>query len=282
MEDGFGGRTMKRDKIRVCILRVAGTNCDKETKTALQDVGMSAEVVHFRQLSTDQNLMEYNMLVVPGGFSHGDYVRAGAIWGKKLMATMGKDIRRFMDEGRPILGICNGFQVLVEAGLLPQSQGVSRFPEAALASNSPSGYNCRWIYLRLETSSTCIFTKRILKRTLRIPVAHAEGRFLFEGKNTDKQLEELINNRQLVFRYCHEDGEFAEGNFPVNPNGSLYDIAGICSPSGTVFGLMPHPERAYFGWQSPNWTMETEKEPPPYGDGKLLFESAAEYLEKKF
>jgi phosphoribosylformylglycinamidine synthase I len=271
---------MKREDIRVCILRVAGTNCDRETKTALQDVGINPEVVHFKKLSKHQNLMEYDMLIVPGGFSHGDYVRAGAIWGKKLMATMEKDVRRFMDEGRPILGICNGFQVLIEAGLLPQSHGLSRFPEAALASNDPSGYNCRWVYLRLESSSTCIFTKSVPKVVLRIPVAHAEGRFLFEGKKADKQLEKLFNKGQLVFRYCHEDGGLAEGKYPVNPNGSFYDIAGICSPCGTVFGLMPHPERAYFGWQSPDWTMA--KEFPKHGDGNLIFESAAEYLEKRF
>lgn len=271
---------MKREDMRVCILRVAGTNCDRETKIAIQDVGINSEIVHFKKLVKNQNLMEYDMLVIPGGFSHGDYVRAGAIWGKKLMATMEKDIKRFIDEERPILGICNGFQVLIEAGLLPQSHGVSRFPEATLASNSPSGYSCRWVNLKRESSSACIFTKDIPEVVLRIPVAHSEGRFLFEDKKADEQLEKLINKEQLVFRYCHEDGEYAEGKYPVNPNGAFYDIAGICSPSGTTFGLMPHPERAYFGWQSPDWTRE--KEIPKHGDGSLIFESAAKYLEKRF
>jgi len=141
---------VKREEIRVCILRVGGTNCDVETKRAFQKSGMKAEVIHFNQLVKQQNLLDYNVLVIPGGFSHGDYVRAGAIWAKRLMAKLGKDVNKFVDEERPILGICNGFQVLIEAGLLPQFNGVSLFPEAALGTNVPSGYNCRWVYLKRE------------------------------------------------------------------------------------------------------------------------------------
>lgn len=272
---------MKREEIRVCILRVGGTNCDVETKRAFQKSGMKAEVIHFNQLVKQQNLLDYNVLVIPGGFSHGDYVRAGAIWAKRLMAKLGKDVNKFVDEERPILGICNGFQVLIEAGLLPQFNGVSLFPEAALGTNVPSGYNCRWVYLKREGGGNCVFTKKLSKGlVVRIPVAHSEGRFMFAKENEKKYLEKLLDNDQLVFRYCHRNGEYAEEKYPLNPNGSFYDIAGICNPSGTILGLMPHPERAYFGWQLPDWTKN--KTLPSFGDGKLIFESVAEYLTRKF
>lgn len=270
---------MKREEIHVCILRVGGTNCDAETKRAFQHTGMKAEVVHFNQLARQQNLLDYNVLVIPGGFSHGDYVRAGAIWAKRLMTKLGKGIKKFVKEERPILGICNGFQVLIEAGLLPQFDGISIFPEAALGTNIPSGYNCRWVHLKHESNNNCLFTKIIPSNSVvKIPVAHSEGRFIFAKENEKKHLERLLDNNQLVFRYCHDSGEYADGVYPSNPNGSFYDIAGICDSSGTVFGLMPHPERAYFKWQLPDWTRD--KVPSDFGDGKLIFESVAEYLEK--
>jgi len=127
----------------------------------------------------------------------------------------------------------------------------------------------------------CVFTKKLSKGlVVRIPVAHSEGRFMFAKENEKKYLEKLLDNDQLVFRYCHRNGEYAEGKYPLNPNGSFYDIAGICDPSGTILGLMPHPERAYFGWQLPDWTKNETL--PSFGDGKLIFESVAEYLTRKF
>lgn len=272
---------MKREEIRICILRVGGTNCDVETKRAFEESKMKAEVVHFNQLVKQQNLLDYNVLVIPGGFSHGDYVRAGAIWAKRLMAKLGRSVRQFINKEHPILGICNGFQVLIEAGLLPRFEGISPFPEAALGTNIPSGYNCRWTYLKHESRGNCVFTKKIPSNSVvRIPVAHSEGRFMFTKENEKKYLEKLMDNDQLVFRYCSHKGEHAEGKYPLNPNGSFRDIAGICDPSGTIFGLMPHPERAYFWWQLPDWTKNEIV--PTFGDGKLIFESVAEYLTRKF
>ncbi len=270
---------MKREEACVCILRVGGTNCDAETKRAFRESRMTAKVVHFNELVKKQNLLDYDVLVIPGGFSHGDYVRAGAIWAKRLMAKLGKDLENFVNEGRPILGICNGFQVLIEAGLLPQFDGISPFPEAALGTNIPSGYNCRWVYLKHESRGNCVFTKKI-KSVVRIPVAHSEGRFLFAKEKEKQYLEKLLDNDQLVFRYCHRNGAYADKKYPSNPNGSFYDIAGICDPSGTIFGLMPHPERAYFEWQLPDWTKHATL--PTFSDGKLIFESVAEYLTKRF
>ncbi|MGQ9551459.1 MAG: phosphoribosylformylglycinamidine synthase subunit PurQ [Candidatus Bathycorpusculaceae bacterium] len=272
---------MKRQEIKVCVLRVGGTNCDAETEWALQELGAKAETLHVKELVKHKNLMEYHALVFPGGFSYGDYVRAGAIWAKWLLAKLGKEIEAFVDEGRPILGICNGFQVLVEAGLLPGFEGISRYPEASLATNIPPGYNCRWIYLKQENYGKCLFTWKIPKgKVLRMPVAHSEGRFIFSKEKEEQLLEKLLENDQIVFRYCNKKGKYAEGNFPTNPNGSFHDIAGICNPEGTVFGLMPHPERAFYWWQQPDWTRQVRT--PQYCDGKLIFESLIEKLAEKF
>lgn len=272
---------MKREEIKICILRVGGTNCDAETQTAFEALSVQAEVLHVNEIVKRQNLLEYNALVFPGGFSFGDYVRAGAIWAKWILAKLGKELKSFMEEGRPILGICNGFQVLVEAGFLPAFEGIAPYPEAALATNYPPGYNCRWVYVKHENRGKCIFTRKIPKgRVLRMPIAHSEGRFLFPKERERLYLERLYENDQLVFRYSDKNGDYAEGRFPINPNGSFHDIVGICNPEGTVFGLMPHPERAFYWWQQPDWTRQMLM--PQYGDGKLIFESVIEYLTKKF
>ncbi len=271
---------MKRGEIKACILRVGGTNCDAETKRAFTELGAQAEIVHANDIVKRRNLLEYQILVFPGGFSYGDYVRAGAIWAKWLLAKLGKELNAFIDEGRLVLGICNGFQVLVEAGLLPRFEGTSPYPEAALATNSPPGYNCRWITIRHESNGKSVLTCKIPKgKVLRMPVAHSEGRYLFDKEKERQLLEKLYENDQLVFRYCTDNGEYAKGRFPANPNGSFHDIAGICSPDGTIFGLMPHPERAFYWWQLPDWT--DHEQLPEYGDGELIFESLIQYLTKK-
>lgn len=271
---------MKREKIKVCVLRVGGTNCDAETARSFEELGIQTEVVHVNEIVKRRSILDYDCLVFPGGFSYGDYVRAGAIWAKWIVAKLGKELEAFVDEGRPILGICNGFQVLVEAGLLPSFEGTSTYPEAALATNVPPGYNCRWISLKHENRGKCAFTWKIPRgKVLRVPVAHGEGRFIFPKEKEKQLLERLVENDQLVFRYCHGNGEYAEGSYPANPNGSYFDIAGICNPEGTVFGLMPHPERAFYWWQQPNWTGKERM--PQYGEGKLIFESIVAHIEKK-
>jgi phosphoribosylformylglycinamidine synthase len=265
----------------MCILRTGGTNCDAETRRALKDLGVEAEIVHYNKFLKERNLLEYSALVFPGGFSYGDYVRAGVIWAKSLVTKLGSELKRFVEEERPVLGICNGFQVLVEAGLLPGFDGVSEYPEAALAPNVPPGYNCRWIRLKHENNGKCIFTRKIPKgKVLRIPVAHSEGRFLFPKEKEGEYLAKLCDNDQLVFRYCRADGSYADGDYPTNPNGAFYDIAGICNATGTIFGLMPHPERAFYGWQLPDWTGKEIL--PEFGDGKLVLESVIDFILKKF
>jgi len=273
---------MQTEEIKVCILRVGGTNCDAETKRAIEDLGAQAEIVHLNTLVEKKNLLNYAALVFPGGFSHGDYVRAGAILAKEIVAKLSDQLKQFVEEERPILGICNGFQVLVEAGLLPGfDDSTSELPQAALATNLPIGYRCTWIYLKHENKGKCVLTKGLKKgAVLRIPIAHAEGRFMFEKEKQREYLQKLCDQDQLVFRYCTEKGEYAEGMYPVNPNGAFHDIAGICDSTGTIFGLMPHPERAYYGWQQPDWT-RTERV-PKYGDGKTIFECMIQHLTKKF
>lgn len=270
---------MKRGEIRVCVLRVGGTNCDAETRLSFAALGVQAEVAHVNEVVRKKSLLEYDVLVFPGGFSYGDYVRAGAIWAKWILAKLGKELKAFVDEGRLILGICNGFQVLVETGLLPGFEGMSPYPEAGLATNFPPGYNCRWISLKHENNGKCAFTSQIPKgKVLHLPVAHSEGRFLFPKEKEKQYLEKLQENDQLVFRYCNKDGQYAEGSFPTNPNGSFRDIAGICNPEGTVFGLMPHPERAFYWWQQADWTKQQVM--LEHGDGKVIFESLINHLEK--
>ncbi|MEM4577065.1 MAG: phosphoribosylformylglycinamidine synthase subunit PurQ [Candidatus Nezhaarchaeales archaeon] len=261
--------------LRACIIRVGGTNCDFETKVALEDLGVETDIVHMNQLLKKRvNLEDYNLLVIPGGFSYGDYVRAGAIWGKKLAFKMRKDLEKFIEEGKAVIGICNGFQVLVEAGVLPGLSGLSDYPEAALATNSSAKYECRWVHLK-HHSSRCKLLSKLAERTiLRIPVGHGEGKFVASRETLDK----IVELGLVVFTYCKPDGSSANGEYPYNPNGSMLDIAGICNKEGNVMGMMPHPERAYFGWQMPDWTLQDG--PTTYGDGRIILESVVDYVRK--
>jgi phosphoribosylformylglycinamidine synthase len=196
-----------------------------------------------------------------------------------VLAKLGKELKAFVDENRPILGICNGFQVLVEAGLLPGFDGFSSYAQAALATNLPPGYNCRWIRVKHENKRKCALTRNIPHGAiLKVPVAHAEGRFMFAKEKEKQQMDKLYDNDQLVFRYCHESGEYAEGSYPANPNGSFHDIAGICNAQGNILGLMPHPERAFFWWQQPDWTRKRRMS--EFGDGNLVFEGLIDYLKR--
>ena len=243
---------------------MGGTNCDLEVKVALEELGLKADVLLMNQL---KNVMDYQMLVFPGGFSYGDYVRAGAIWGKEIYSKIGSAVKAFSDDGRLVLGICNGFQVLIEAGLLP-GNSVSGIPTASLANNVSAKYECRWIKLRVEGTNSPFAKTMKAGDILDVPIGHGEGRLLLPPEG----FEELKRAGGIVFRYASEDGNPAEGRYPDNPNGSIYDIAGICNKKGNIMGLMPHPERAFFGWQLP------ERGKAPHGDGKKIFDGAIDYI----
>lgn len=271
---------MKKEDIKVLLIRAPGTNCDAETKNAFDSLGTDVRLIHTQEVFRQKNLEEYDILVFPGGFSYGDYVRSGAIWAKECEYRIGKELESFSESGKPIIGICNGFQVLVEMGFLPGFNGRSNYPEAALANNS-YGYQCRWTRLKFQNNGSCEMLNMIPKdQILKFPVAHGEGRFLFPPEKQEINLKELLKQDQLVFRYVRDDGTYPLEKPWANPNGAFYDIAGICNPEGNILGLMPHPERAYYRYLMPEWTKEQTVD--GYGDGKIFFESIVRFVEKTF
>jgi phosphoribosylformylglycinamidine synthase subunit PurQ / glutaminase len=262
-------------------MRVGGTNRDLDAVSCFEDLGVNVEILHLNDILRRRNLGTYHGLVFPGGFAYGDYVRAGAIWAKRILAFLGQDLQTFADAGKPIIGICNGFQVLVEVGLLPGLvvSDHSGAPSAALASNESGKFECRWVYMKRNPNTKSIFTTACQSSVVRFPIAHGEGRFLLPREGKDNILTQLHENNQVVLEYSDPNGNPAEGKYPENPNGSIGDVAGICSPSGTIFGLMPHPENAYWGYQQPDWTAQPGA-PQKYGDGHCIFQSMVEYIEK--
>jgi phosphoribosylformylglycinamidine synthase len=270
---------MKRQDIRVLLMRAPGTNCDLETVRAFRDLGVQADLVHTQKVFRDKNLLDYNILVFPGGWSYGDYVRSGAIWAKECEYRIGKEIKQFVDDGRPMIGICNGFQQLVELGYLPGFKGKSKYPEAALA-NSTHSYQSRWIRMKYYGKGNCGMMGGLREgHIISCPIAHGEGRFVLPKEKEEQLLKKLYDEDMLVWRYVGADGNPAGMSWPENPNGAFHDIAGICNPEGTILGLMPHPERAYYGYLMPEWTRTGLKK---YGDGRPFYESIVKYAEKKF
>ena len=271
---------MKAEDVKVCVVRIEGTNCEDEMAYAFQSVGAQAEKVHLKQLlgqcapELKRSLEDYDVLAFPGGFSAGDYVRAGAIFAARMKAGIGKDLRDFVEAGKPVLGVCNGFQILVELGLLPATEGVmSEVPEAALYTNDSGRFECRPTVLRNDNRGKCIFTCDMKKGELfQCPSAHAEGKLMSQIPGFVSKLED---NDQIVFRYTMPDGSRAA--YPWNPNGSPGDVAGICNPAGNVMGMMPHPERVMTPYTAADWT----RHPLTEGPGRKIFTSAMKYLSKR-
>ncbi len=271
---------MKPEEMQILILRAPGTNCDLETVRAFNDLKTNVNLIHTQKIFKEKNLEEYDVLVFPGGFSYGDYVRSGAIWAKECEYRIGKELVEFVNSGKPVIGICNGFQQLVELGFLPGWEGKSRYPEAALG-NSTHGYQNRWIRMSYEGNGNCGMMSGLDEGyVLRCPVAHGEGRFILPPDEKEKLLDKLYEQDMIVWRYVKQDGSYANYDWPANPNGAYHDIAGICNPEGTVMGLMPHPERAYYGYLMPEWTKYGM--PDKYGDGHPFFKSIVDYVTKKF
>jgi phosphoribosylformylglycinamidine synthase len=267
------------DKAKVIVLRTAGTNCDVETAFAFKSSGAQVDSVHINELfSGNVRLKTYHILAVPGGFTYGDDIESGRILANELRIRLGEDLCRFIDDKKLIIGICNGFQVLVKSGILPgaldEKKGNGhRFSQRATLINNDSGkFEDRWCYLKAEGRS--VWTEG-LEEIVYYPVAHAEGKFVPRDKEV---LDQLNGNGQIAFRYCGPQGEKA--GYPGNPNGSIEDIAGITDSTGRVLGLMPHPERHFLFTQHPFWSRLGAW--ARYGQGAKVFKNGVDYVKRKF
>ena len=265
-------------KPRVLVLTGYGINCDVESEFAFQQAGALAERVHINDLIEGQKkLSDYQVLVFPGGFSFGDDVASGKVLALRAKANLGDEILRFIQDGKLILGICNGFQVMAKFGLLADPAGDYRTQRVTVTTNNSNRYEDRWVYL-LRVSQKCVWTEGVDR--IYLPVAHGEGKF-FAGEPVVDAIEQ---GDQVGFRYATENFEPAQGKFPQNPNGSLRDIAGICDPTGRIYGMMPHPERFLHFTNHPRWTrlkveLRREGKPvPETSDGLRIFQNGVNYF----
>ena len=281
-------------QIRAVVLRAAGINCDMETEYALELAGAKTERVHINRLIEEKTALDqYQIMVFPGGFSYGDDVAAGKILANQVVHHLYEPVQKFIDDGKLVLGICNGFQVLVKAGILPgfeESAGTEN-PSTALRAgaevkeknktskitgqpvtvtyNDSGKFEDRWAYLAPQTDR-CIFIER--GRQIYLPVAHGEGKVVTKDA---KVLEKLRSDGYIAFKYVDKDGR--EGDYPVNPNGSVDSIAGLTDNTGRVLGLMPHPERYVRLTQHPHWSRLKNRQ---NGDGMTIFNNAIRYIQK--
>lgn len=257
---------------RVLILRAPGTNCDRETAHAFKMVGATVELVHINRLRTEPGLAtQCQILCIPGGFSFGDDIGAGRIFASQLRHHLTDAVAHFQSRDKLVLGICNGFQVLIQTGLLApvDSHGTSA---ATLTDNDSGKFEDRWVELQVR-GDRCVFLAGIDRMYL--PVAHAEGKFVPRDGAT---LSALDSHGQLPLRYQHLNSSqtSADVAYPDNPNGSIANVAGMCDATGRVFGLMPHPERYVDRTHHPRWTRETL---PEHGDGLGIFQNAVRFFE---
>ncbi|MFZ0450507.1 MAG: phosphoribosylformylglycinamidine synthase I [Desulfatiglandaceae bacterium] len=267
--------------VKALVLTGYGLNCDYETDYALRLAGAESSRVHINEVISGygSNLEDFQILVFGGGFSWGDDHGAGVLMASKLKRHLGDDIARFIDDGKLILGICNGFQCLVNLGLLPAFDDRYDERRTALACNDSGNFINTWVKLKINTDSPCIFTRGL--STIDLPVRHGEGKFFA----SEEDLMRLFKDNQVVLQYADPEGDEARGAWPWNPNGSLRDIAGICDSTGRVFGLMPHPEAFNHSTNHPEWTRRKqellrrgEAFHSEEGQGILIFRNAVEYL----
>jgi phosphoribosylformylglycinamidine synthase I len=249
----------------VLILHATGTNRDHDAARAVEEAGGRVEILHVNALrAAPGRLHDFRLLVLPGGFSYGDDLGAGRLWASDLRWLFQDDLARFIEAGKPVLGICNGFQALVKSGWLPGPPDGG--PQATLTRNASNRFECRWVRLRPDPASPCLFTRGVAG-PIYCPVAHGEGRFVPASESI---LADLQARRQVAVVYTGPDGNPAR--YPANPNGSVAGIAGICNRAGNVLGLMPHPEDHIYPAQHPRWTRDERGEL-----GLVLFEKGVEY-----
>lgn len=249
-----------------------GTNNEYEAYQSFSRIGLNPRYVHVNELKNKTvSLEEFSSIFLPGGFSAGDYIRAGVILANRIASSSLKELRGFIDSGKPVVGVCNGFQVLCELGFLP-GWSYENQREIVLGQNSSNRYECRYTYIKY-TSNNGIFSGIFKPDTpYLVPVAHSEGKIQIQDK--EKNLEKLIKDGQILFRYSDDIGNF--GEYPWNPNGSDHDIAAISNPEGNVIGLMPHPERMFYRYRN----VEKERFGEP-AIGQMFFQSLKDYIFKK-
>ncbi|MFN8381755.1 MAG: phosphoribosylformylglycinamidine synthase I [Anaerolineales bacterium] len=258
-------------KPKALILQAHGSNRDLDVMDALSLAGAGAICVPLNELRINKTLLsDFQLLVVPGGFSYADALGAGKLLALDLASYFEEEIAAFVDSGKPVIGICNGFQALVKSGILPGDKKDERRKKdqsATLTFNKQGHFECRWVNVA-PVSQNCIWTKD-LEDTITCPIAHGEGNF---QTNELFPLSSFIERDQVALTYIHPDGSPANGDYPINPNGSMLDIAGICNAQGNVLGLMPHPENHIHAWQHPRHTRgETGR------SGLAIFENGVKY-----
>lgn len=260
-------------KPTVIVLRTAGTNCNAETTFAFSQCGADVDEVHLEKLFAGKvKLSDYHIMAAPGGFSYGDDIASGRIFANELRLRLGNDIEQFIKDKKLIIGICNGFQILVKAGILPGPFDPQANPHqtTTLTNNDSGKFEDRWVHLKVSGKS--VWTEG-LDESIYVPVAHGEGKFI---PMSDAVLKKLQDNGQVAFRYVRPDG--SRGAYPENPNGSFDDIAGITDPTGRILGMMPHPERHFLSTQHPFWTRLEKK--GKLGQGARMFQNGVDYVKK--
>jgi len=275
--------------VKALVLTGYGLNCDYETDFALKLAGAEPQRIHINKLingdrtGSARGLEGYHIMVFGGGFSWADDHGAGVLMASKLRRHMGEQIERFINDGKLILGICNGFQCLVNLGLVPGFDTRYRERRVAVTYNDSGNFIDTWVNLSVNNKSPCVFTRGI--SSLELPVRHGEGKFYAAKENIDR----LFKNNQVVMQYADHAGQQAQGRWPLNPNGSLEDIAGICDPTGRIFGLMPHPEAFNHFTNHPEWTRRRETiirqgntTIPEEGEGIKIFRNAVDYIRNLF
>ena len=257
-------------EVKGIVLRAAGINCDMETEYALELAGIKAKRVHINRIIEDKTLLdEFQIIVFPGGFSYGDDVAAGKILANQIMHHLFEPIQKFIKDGKLVLGICNGFQVLVKTGILPGDNSIKNQENVTITYNDSGKFEDRWVYLAPQTNR-CIFIDA--GKQIYLPVAHAEGKVVTKDPAT---LEQLKSEKYVAFKYVDKNGK--EGDYPINPNGSADSIAGLTDITGRVLGLMPHPERFVRPTQHPHWSRLNKK---IGDDGMTIFNNAVKYIKE--
>ncbi|MDO8512577.1 MAG: phosphoribosylformylglycinamidine synthase I [bacterium] len=255
---------------RVCTLLTDGINCEKETGYAFEKAGGQSQLVHINQLrNRSVSLMDFDILAIPGGFSYGDDIAAGVVLGNELMSFLRDQLLAFVEAKRLVLGICNGFQVLVRTGLLTPSNASLQSPRIALVANDCGKFVCRWVSMTVCQESLCVFTQGIDNIPFEAPAAHAEGKLVAD----EPTLQWITDHHLAPLRYCEADGNNTM-RYPANPNGSRLSIAGVCNDKGTVFGMMPHPEANIEPHHYFNWRRRPQNSRP---HGLKIFENAIRY-----